>query len=731
MSPETMTLSRKAKESIKTALAMTITYGIALAMDFDKPVWGGFAVAFISLASVGQSLNKGAMRMLGTIGGALVAFLIFAFFIQQRWLFMLGLSTWVGFCTTMMMGRKNQYAWNSCGFVCVIICFDSPHNSFDIFHTALLRVEETGLGILIYTLVTLFLWPVRSGPEFEQSASKLVSIQHRLYDLCFDTMTGKGASENIAELNAQELQELNHFNQSLDNAIGDTTQIRERRDQWRNVKHSVAKISETIGQWQTDCSEIQKLNLIGLVPGLEKFDIELERRFTQIEGMLQNKKPEFQPESIDLVADKEELRQLSHFHKAELVIHLQRLKNLNEQTSSVFHSIQKIRGFASENNLPEKSLIHEPASKVRLLVLDPDRLTAFAQVFVTLWMAYLLYIYVGDLPGGSGVVSMTGVFGMAFAVNSMLPISLLIMPSFVSIIGAGILYLFVMPHLTGFYSLGCMIFVVTFGLCYYFGAPRQMLGRALALAMFLTVINISNQQTYSFLSVPVTMILFSTVLLLLVFAIHIPFSSRPEKVFLRLLTRFFRSSEFLVSTLDWSPQRRESIIGAWMIAYHGRAIAAVPAKLIVWSRFINSKQLPGTAPQDIQSVVGTIQILAHQVQEMVDSGVTLEYADLIDKILPERVRWNAKVEQAFKMLSGEPAAANPDMIRGQLLKISDSLELHVQQRLDSTPEQQFSVEQGMTFYRLLGVNRGLSEALLAYSVSAGSIDWAVWRESRF
>ena len=60
-------LSRRTKEAIKTALAMTITYGIALAMDWDKPYWAGFAVAFCSLSTIGQSFNKAAMRMFGTL----------------------------------------------------------------------------------------------------------------------------------------------------------------------------------------------------------------------------------------------------------------------------------------------------------------------------------------------------------------------------------------------------------------------------------------------------------------------------------------------------------------------------------------------------------------------------------------------------------------------------------------------------------------------------------------
>jgi uncharacterized membrane protein YccC len=57
----------KAKEPFKVALAMVIAYAIALSMDWDNPYWAGFAVAFVSLSTVGQSFNKAAMRMFGTL----------------------------------------------------------------------------------------------------------------------------------------------------------------------------------------------------------------------------------------------------------------------------------------------------------------------------------------------------------------------------------------------------------------------------------------------------------------------------------------------------------------------------------------------------------------------------------------------------------------------------------------------------------------------------------------
>src|SRR5210317_1496276 len=85
-------LSRKAKESIKVALAMVIAYGISLWMDWDRAYWAAFAVAFVSLASIGQSMNKAALRMVGTLVAMVIALIFISFFAQDRWPFILVLT---------------------------------------------------------------------------------------------------------------------------------------------------------------------------------------------------------------------------------------------------------------------------------------------------------------------------------------------------------------------------------------------------------------------------------------------------------------------------------------------------------------------------------------------------------------------------------------------------------------------------------------------------------------
>jgi uncharacterized membrane protein YccC len=148
-------LSIKAKDSIKTALAMTIAYAIALLMDWDRPYWAAFAVAFVSLTTVGQSVNKAALRMSGTLLAMAVSLIIISLTAQNRWLFIVLLSLFTSLCAYKMGGQRASYFWQVSGFVTAIICFDSGPDPTDAFNTAIMRGQETGMGILVYTLVAL------------------------------------------------------------------------------------------------------------------------------------------------------------------------------------------------------------------------------------------------------------------------------------------------------------------------------------------------------------------------------------------------------------------------------------------------------------------------------------------------------------------------------------------------------------------------------------------------
>src|SRR5215467_1007543 len=114
--PDQRVLSDRVKTATKTALAVVLAYGVALSMDWEKPYWAAFTVAFCSLSTVGESLNKGLLRLSGTLLGGVAAITLLALFPQDRWLFLIGMSIFTGFCTSMIFrpscfaARKRRWA---------------------------------------------------------------------------------------------------------------------------------------------------------------------------------------------------------------------------------------------------------------------------------------------------------------------------------------------------------------------------------------------------------------------------------------------------------------------------------------------------------------------------------------------------------------------------------------------------------------------------------------------
>jgi hypothetical protein len=626
----------------------------------------------------------------------------------------------------MMGGTKNQYFWLVCGFVCVIICMDAGPNSINAFEIAMLRAQETGLGILVYSLVAILVWPSSTGADFAAAACKLASTQHQLYRAHLGLMSGAGNAGDAQVLRGQEIQALNRFDQLLDAAESDTYEVSELRGPWRRYQRQTAELAETMERWRENFVELQGLDLKSLVPNLAAFGAELDLRFSQIERMLADQTPERHPTPVDLVLDEAGVRALSHFEKAALAVTRTPLQHLEALTRALFDGVCHIKGFGQADEVADTDSPSHAG-----FTLDPDRLTGMVRIMATLWLVYLAVLYVDGIPGGAGLVSMAGPFGMTMATRPQLSVSLLFLPIAASVLFGSLVYIFVMPQLSSFIGLGLMIFAVTFAICYLFAAPRQVLGRAFGLAMFVTIASISNEQTYSFLSVATTALMFPILFLALAITAYFPFSLRPERVFFRLLDRFFRSCEHLISTTRWDPIRNPARLDRWKKAFHIFEVSTLPRKLGTWAPHINTTALSGASPQQVQALVTNLQALAYRMQALLETRGNPQAPFLVQELLADIRAWRLKVQETFQRLSGDPAAGEREAFRTSLAEILGHLEERIKGTLDTAPEGQLSDQDGENFYCLLGAYRGVSEALVEFAGSAGSVDWAKWREGRF
>lgn len=721
-----MTLSIRTKESIKTALAMTIAYGIALAMDWGTPMWAGFSVAFVSLSTSGQSFNKSTMRLLGTVIAGIVSLILIALFPQDRWLFIFALSLYVGFCTYMMGAAKYQYFWFVCGYVCIIVALEAGPNPVNAFHLATLRAQETGLGILVYSVVTALLWRKSSVGDFNAVVSQLNSTQHQLYRSYFNLMNGHGNLADAQVLITQSSQQQTQFKALLDAAETESYKIRHRHQQWHTYQSQMIELSAILERWHDGFATVQALNQHSLILNLNELDKELEQRFVLIKRILEGQTHEYHFQTIELQLDKAALKSLSPFQKSALLVTHANLRELAQVTEALCHSIADIKGFKQQRTMP----IHKIQPTKAEFTFDIERLASIVQVMATLWLSFLAFIYVYDLPGGIFFVVITGVIGMFLASNPNKPVSSMFMPFASSTLFCSIIYALIMPQLSSFFGLGMMIFAVTFIVCYVYSSPQHGMGRAAGLAVFVTMISVDNQQTYNFLSVFNTVLVFVEMFIILVITAYIPFSARPNKAFTRLLSRFFRSSEFLIASLSDEQQHPLSFWERRRRAFHLQELKTLPDKIKNWSQFINTTVLSAASKEQIQAIITHLQMLNIRLQMLLEERAKPQAQLLVEALHVDSQVWGGSMQDALQRLAKHSVIKNQVAFRTQLNAITTRLETHIETILNGVEDDQFSEMDRENFYRLFGAYHGVSNALLEYSENAQSINWAEWQEAK-
>src|SRR5262252_504604 len=211
-------LSDRVKTAVKTALAVVLAYGVALSMDWEKPYWAAFTVAFCGLSTVGESLNKGLLRLSGTLLGGVAAITLIALFPQDRWLFLIGMSIFTGFCTYMMFGSSRWYFWNVAGLSVPLLALAGGSNPLNDFQTVLLRGEETALGLVSYSLVWLLIWPTSSREAFEDAVRRLVAAHRQLTARYLAPIVGETPDADAQTLRRQSTQALARLGGLLDGA---------------------------------------------------------------------------------------------------------------------------------------------------------------------------------------------------------------------------------------------------------------------------------------------------------------------------------------------------------------------------------------------------------------------------------------------------------------------------------------------------------------------------------
>jgi len=276
-----------------------------------------------------------------------------------------------------------------------------------------------------------------------------------------------------------------------------------------------------------------------------------------------------------------------------------------------------------------------------------------------------------------------------------------------------------------------MIFAVTFGITYLFATPQQGLNRAFSLAFFAILTSIANQQTYNFAGFAGSTAMIALGLSLLLATSYIPFRPQPEKAFLRLLRRFFRHAELLMSRIALDRESQKGLAGRWKMMLYQNDIIELPQKLAAWSGQIDQRLFPANTPEQVQTLVDSLQALSLRIKDLLNARENPQSTLLVRELIGDVRAWRMAIEALFQHWSDNPGT-EPDVDLQERLALKlKAMETRIDQTLTGAEQGELGPQDYENFYRLMGSYRGLSESVVAHAQLAKGLDWGQWEEERF
>jgi len=718
-------LSTNAKEAIKIGLAITIAYYIALSDSWMSPTWAAISVAMISLPTAGQSLHKGVLRMGGTLLAFVVGLFYLGLFPQDRWLFLLSFSPYLAFVTYKMTGKNGQYFWFVAAFVSMMITTAGPGSSEHAFEFAAFRTIETMIGIVIWTLISVFIWPRSNRTVLKKVSQSLIAHQQEFvhnYQAC---VIGSKSGEKLIFDQSQSGKLLSQFQQTMASAASENYEVHEVRFLWDRLGQLSLSMMESMNRLQLGYADLQGIDLEKILPQMPKLFSGLESRFRHIQNVLDNKSAPYTGSAVFLIFSDKGFSELDHFQRAAIQVTKNELHKLDTLTDALVTCTRQLAGYEEVGKKTSYLVSSEPTQEtLGLPVLDPDRVRASIMVVVSMWVGALIWIY-WNPPGHISWYQFVPNVALIAAQNPQFKLNIL-QPFAFAYLAALVVYVFIMPQLSMFWELGLVIFVFTFVAAYLFSGIGRM---ALYLSMF-NMLAVQNQQSYDF-SAQCNAFLFTMLALVVVVSLtHIVCSPRQEKEFLSMMSRYFRSCEFLVSRIA-DTAKPVSVSERLKRAYYRQELETLPAKLSAWGAQIDHNKFPNTSTQQMNDMVATLQTLSYSITALEESCATPQSNILTQALRDDLQEWRIVFEVGFERWAVRPETKSVDELRTRLSARLSKLNTRIEVTLNNIADGATSTEERRDFYQQLGSFRGVTQAAIAYADTAGAIDWAQWREERF
>ena len=727
-----MTTRIRLQEAFKLALSMMLMYWLALWMDWDMPKYGGLAIVLVSLGTVGASLQKGLLRIVGTTFGLVVGLLLLSFFAQDRLFTVVFLTFYLVVIGYFMQGSQYGYAWFVAGFLPPLVWSTTYMKVDTAFHYAIFRYLETTAGIVIYTIVSTLFWPRYSGDQLYPQGKSLWSGFRKLFGLYRRQLAEGKLPTEAAALRIQLTGNLSQMMTTLQSAYRDTPSVSVQKRVWESLRVNVHVLNDALELWRESIGDCGRLTLKQLVPHLDPRLDTLEKRLERIEALWDARQQTEEIPSTDddtgllnpleIKVDGQSGLELSHFDRAALMSFVQQLQLLDRVSRELLHTLEVLAGLDSRQTISSQFI---PRDLFRPAQWWSQRVRKALYVPLCFVAAFVFWIYT-DPPTGPSIPMFTTAVGLPMLLTPFNPMALLFVLVVSIWVAVAPVYFFVMPALDSGVGLLSLIFLYTF-LFGYLGGRSPMLKMG-PLIMFVMMTGISNQQTYSFIGLVNGAMMVILAISILSVGYMFWFPNRPERILLSSLKRFFRGCENIIR--GFALYRLKDRVKGRKLRKHyfETMVLPVPNELVKVEKNLDYKLFPDNTPEKIKRLLDSLQSISFRLQtvELAHDRAVTHFPDLMENLSPLRKNLRERVQRVF----GSWARFEKTDVLGDEQSTLEQMSRDLEKRLDAIDS---PMEDGMIrdFYTLLGALKGLIEVMAETREIISQINWEQWATERF
>lgn len=538
----------------QTALAFALTYALAFYWNLDRPFWAGFTVLMVSLPSIGQSLQKGVLRMFGTLIGAAVGLLLLSLFAQERIILLTVLSVYM--CAMLFFMLANayySYVFFISIIVTLIIVLMAAHQPQDAFYLSVYRTEETTLGIAVYTAVTLLFAPRTSLVTLRGNMRSLLEGHGVLFGMNGVADTDEKMRRMYGQYVA--MRDMAETTLQLVPAVRlESYQVYRYRGAWERAVRCSAALLEAQRKWTGTLVALKDLDVAALFPDFHARMADLERLFAQLKAAGEEGAPALEPVEVPPLAfDEKAFEELGATRRGLVLA----VRDLFRQQAELSRELLALASPLLRGAPPPKP---SRAPETRpLAVIQPQQYAYMSQMLVIFWTSALLWIWL-DPPGLESVafLELTILLGMiGIMTGEDKPLSQVV--TFAGGIAfAELLYVFVYPLLTNIVEFCLLMGLFAFLMTFLFSRRDQNFTKQAFMLPWMSIGNFTNMPVYDFgqfLTGSTTLLLGISIISMIHYLFFMP---NTQALFLQRQRAFFGSAEQWLRLLASCGERRNT-----------------------------------------------------------------------------------------------------------------------------------------------------------------------------